>query len=241
MARPRLQHICSIANCGKVHDSKGLCRHHYNKLWRYGDPLKEFPKPERKPCSIEGCKDSARQRGWCGKHYQRWRMHGDPLWSVPGRTSYGEAAAFYENVVLPYQGEDCLIWPYSKSKDGYATLGKRRSSIKVHRLACVAVHGEQPSPEKNEVAHSCGNGRKGCVNPKHLRWATRQENTEDRIRHGTTTRGEQHRSAKLTEEDVRNIRKLKGFLKLHELAKMFGVTLGQIHEIQKRKKWSWLE
>jgi hypothetical protein len=46
---------------------------------------------------------------------------------------------------------------------------------------CLLAHGEAP-PGKNIVAHWCGNAK--CVSPRHLRWATQQENADDNRRLG---------------------------------------------------------
>jgi len=45
----------------------------------------------------------------------------------------------------------------------------------------------------------------GCINPKHLRWATRQQNALDALEHGTSSMfaaGEAHPNAKLSQADV---------------------------------------
>jgi hypothetical protein len=48
-----------------------------------------------------------------------------------------------------------------------------------HRAMCRLIHGNPPTP-KHQAAHSCGNGRRGCVHPGHLRWATDAENRAER-------------------------------------------------------------
>jgi hypothetical protein len=146
-----------------------------------------------------------------------------------------EAAAryYYETVVLLYQGDDCLLWPFAR-RQGYGYIAtKDRKQSDVHRLACIAVHGEPPTP-KHEAAHSCGRGREGCVNPRHLRWATKSENQIDSVRHGTS-------NAKLTEAQVRKIRLLCGKVSQRRLAMQFGVSQMLISLIQTRKRWSWVK
>lgn len=49
--------------------------------------------------------------------------------------------------------------------------------------------------------------------------------------------GEQHGLAKLTEAQVREIRKLKGTKSCRALAEDFGVTHGTIHSIHHRRTW----
>lgn len=61
----------------------------------------------------------------------------------------------------------------------------------VSRLVCEYINGKAPSPE-HEAAHNCGKGHEGCVNPLHMRWATRAENFSDKVIHGTSMRGKLH-------------------------------------------------
>ena len=85
---------------------------------------------------------------------------------------------------LSFSGDECLIWPFRRGETGYGRVrweGKQRN---VSRIVCGLVNGEPPSPE-HQAAHSCGNGRGGCANPKHLTWKTPQENQADRLVHGT--------------------------------------------------------
>src|SRR5687767_9109273 len=70
-------------------------------------------------CSIQDCDNVVLAKDYCGKHYMRLRKHGDPL---AGGTPNGEPAAFYENVVLPYEGSECLTWPFSRNAAGYGRI-----------------------------------------------------------------------------------------------------------------------
>lgn len=133
----------------------------------------------KKSCSISGCNNPAIKRGWCNAHYKRWHQHGDPL---GGGTFEGDPKRYFDEVVIPYSGDDCLTWPYGKS-DGYGIMVVDGKCCKVHRLACEEVSGSPPSP-KHEAAHSCGNGHLGCVNPRHLRWRTHKENMREMVEHG---------------------------------------------------------
>lgn len=83
-------------------------------------------------------------------------------------------------------------------------------------------------------------GHEACVNPKHLYWATPSENQNERVKHGTSNRGTRQWQAKLTEQDVRSIRKLFGSKSLSEIAGQFGVSRGAIKDIQRGKNWAWL-
>lgn len=125
------------------------------------------------------------------------------------RAASGEAKKFFETAAA-CEGDDCLIWPFSRVH-GYArySLGGRGSSA--CRLLCALVHGEPPTPD-HEAAHECGNGHLGCVNPRHLVWKTNPQNVEDKYRHGRIARGERVSTNKLSEDDVRLIRELLPYM-----------------------------
>ena len=183
-------------------------------------------------CLIPDCGKKTIGLGYCKNHYHRFRKYGDPL---GGGTPHGEPLRYFTEVVLPYVGDECLPWPYAKDANGYAQVRKDGTAHYVQRLACEAVHGPPPSPE-HQAAHSCGKGHEGCCNPGHLRWATVAENHADKKIHGT------HKSppviAKLTPEDVRAIKALKGQKTQREIAKMFGVQHAIIGSIHRGKTWA---
>lgn len=198
----------------------------------------DTPADDNGLCSVEGCERVVECRGLCGAHYKRLRVHGSPTGGRP--TMSGDLRKFYEQVVLPYAGDDCLTWPYTCDPNGRASMYHEGKTTAVHRLACIAVHGEPPSPA-HEAAHSCGNGHLGCVNPRHLRWATKVENEADKREHGTIMRGEKVPSAKLTEAQVREIIQLYGTKPAHEIGSMFGVSESTVRSIGLREKWAWVE
>jgi len=139
--------------------------------------------------------------------------------------------------------------------------GKR--TVKVHTAVCEAFHGRKPS-NAHQVAH--GDGNKLNNSAGNLRWVTAKENADDRDRHGRTARGERHPSkvcpgylptgsdhwshrrpeartrgerhgcARLTERDVRAIR--RDSRKNIEIAAEFGVTPTTIGYIKAGKTWS---
>ena len=146
------------------------------------------------------------------------------------------ARDYFTNVVLNYGGDDCLIWPYAKYGNGYAHIADKNGHHLVHRLACIAVHGEPPTPT-HEARHTCGKGSDGCCNPMHTEWGTRLENEADKLRHGTHLRGERSGTAKLTEEQVLEILSLRGKVMQKHLAQRYGVRREAISKIQTGKRW----
>ena len=156
-------------------------------------------------------------------------------------TKPGEAARFFKEVVLPFRGDECLLWPYAKTPKGYGKLGGGSAGgcWIVSRMACEEFNGPPPSP-KHHAAHNCGRGRDGCVNPAHMRWATPKENEADKREHGTLNTGERNGGAKLTEAQARYILSMKGKVTGRMLAKQFGVTFQAISKIHTGTKWAWL-
>jgi hypothetical protein len=124
--------------------------------------------------------------------------------------------------------------------NGYANIQRNGKKELVSRIVCGAVNGPAPTP-KHEAAHSCGMGHKGCISPKHLRWATRKENEDDKFLHGTRQHSKtpkpRRRRNKLTLDDVREIIILSRTLTQYELARKFNVHQSSISHIITRATW----
>ena len=191
--------------------------------------------PNSKICSIDGCGKPVIARGWCRKHLGRWYRYGDPLFFKG--TAIGSPMRFLTEAIAYPGGDECVLWPFSKSGGGYAMVSCNGEPILACRFVCEQINGSPPSP-LHEVAHSCGRGNKGCVTPNHLRWATHTENEKDKIAHETSPRGERHGRAKLKEHQVREIRQLAGNISQRAIARSFGVGQQLISLIVTRKLWS---
>lgn len=153
----------------------------------------------------------------------------------------GEPQEFLETVVMPFKGDQCLVWPFAKDSKGYGKLTYNgRTNAIAPRVVCELVNGLPPTP-KHEAAHSCGNGHLGCVNPLHLSWKTRLENRADSVAHGTHVRGSAHKISKLSEEQVREIKvKAASGVSLKTLASQYAVAEGTIHSIKTGRHWAWV-
>lgn len=191
---------------------------------------------EAKLCAVEDCGKPSHVKGYCNIHYQRARRHGNPLGV---RTLRGDPLRFIREVVLPYEGDECLMWPFSRTKKGYGRLevdGKHRTAS---GYVCEQAHGKPPTPE-HECAHACGKGHEGCVTPAHLSWKTQVDNQADKLVHGTLNQGERCGTAKLTEADVKEIRAMQGLQPLSAIADAFGVSKSAVHAIHQRKSWKFI-
>ena len=94
-------------------------------------------------------------------------------------------------------------------------------------------------PDGMECCHVDGDPLNNAIG--NLRWDTHASNMADSSRHGTHVRGEQHPSAKLTEEQVIYIRRMRtGGTPARELAETYGVCVDTIRSAANGRKWSYL-
>lgn len=122
------------------------------------------------------------------------------------------------------------------ASDGYVSVslykdGKCRQ-MPVHRAVLFAFVGPPPRDGKWQGAH--GDGNKSHNTLENLRWATPQENADDKIAHGTVAFGERC-NRKLSNSDVATIKTLKGQKTGAEVAKIFGVSDTHIYYIWNNK------
>ena len=185
-------------------------------------------------CKIPDCSRVHKAKGYCEMHYYRFRIHGDPL---GGRaTKHGEVSEYIKKVALTYEGDECLRWPFSSRGDGRGQVFWGGKLWVASRLVCTLAHGEPPSP-KHEAAHSCGKGDEGCVTKSHLRWATRKENEDDKIIHGTRPSGEGHASSTITKAKALEILQAKGSGTHGEIAIRFGTSKSTVGRILRGELW----
>lgn len=116
----------------------------------------------------------------------------------------------------------------------------RWHNVGAHRFSYELHNG--PIPEGMFVCHSCDNPP--CVNPAHLWIGTHLDNMRDCAEKDRTGsyehyKGEAHGWHKLTNDDIREIRKLRASgVKEREVAKRFGVCRNTIGNIISGRSWS---
>lgn len=188
-------------------------------------------------CAVESCARDAVALGFCKPHWHRFKRYGDP---EAGKYREGEGPAWLAAHV-GYEGDECLIWPFGRNGRGYGAVGFRGKRVGAHRAMCILAHGEPPA-DRPEAAHSCGRGHEGCVNPRHLAWKSSAQNQRDRVTHGTDARGAKNKRARLSEGQVREIRRrLAAGESNTALAADFDITHYAVSAIKRRRTWAWLQ
>lgn len=132
----------------------------------------------------------------------------------------------------------CWVWMASTNKKGYGRIGKagKYGPIELaHRVSWAMAFGAIDGD--GCVLHRCDNP--GCVRPEHLFIGTRADNNADMKAKARSPRGTDQWHAKLTEDDVREIRRraAEGYT-LRSLADLFGVSVPNVHHVVKRDTWS---
>lgn len=138
--------------------------------------------------------------------------------------------------------EDCWNWKGAIQRDGYGHFKSADKTVSSHRYAYEQMVG--PIASGMDLLHSCDNRR--CVNPAHLRQGTHGENMLEAKAKRRHAHGVRSHHAKLTEDQVREIRRLwirTGYRKTNakELSERFGVTTGTICGIARRYIWEYVE
>ncbi len=133
--------------------------------------------------------------------------------------------------------DECWEWTGAKMHKGYGVIRFQGKGWRAHRLAWMLTYGA--IPDEMLACHTCD--RVSCVNPAHLFLGTITDNNRDCIAKGRTNpqRGEEIAWSKLTEDEVREIRRLHalGGISYVALGKRFDVSETLIRHIVARKQW----
>lgn len=226
--------ICCAPDCGNpaVPGRKGMCMKHYKRVYKYGSVDGFAAKPERAICKVESCNRVTTGLGFCNNHYKRFVKWGDPL--AGGMTPGTQLAWLKDNAT--HQGEDCLIWPFSRDRNGYGKVGFRGVGTSAHRAMCFVAHGE-PESLAMHAAHTCHNGHLGCVNPRHLVWQDGFTNRSLKLRQ---RRGVKSHSAVLGPIDVIGARLMMKYQTQAVVAAEFGVARTTMGLIKRGEIWKHL-
>jgi len=155
------------------------------------------------------------------------------------------AVGSFDSYFVAGQADDCWPWLGQRDQDGYGRWGR---TARANRLALERKLG-RPLRAGALACHSCDNPP--CVNPTHLFEGTSADNMADREAKGRTARGERsgsrlhpgsHRGvrngrAKLTPEQVAEIRVNREGLSQVRAGRKYGVSPGAIWFIRSGRHW----
>ena len=145
-------------------------------------------------------------------------------------------ARFWGNVL---KTDTCWIWQGSRHRRGYGRFAVTSAGVTktrpAHRFAWEIAKG--PIPRGLLVCHHCDNP--ACVRPGHLFLGTNADNMADMKRKARSARGERNKAAKLTETQVREIRRRYRFGgPVKALARQFGVCVTTIQKVARGRRWN---
>jgi hypothetical protein len=98
----------------------------------------------------------------------------------------------------------CWVWNGPKRNGGYGRFRVNNKKTEAHRYSYELHKGK--IPDGLIVLHACDNP--SCVNPEHLNAGTVQDNIKDMIEKKRQAKGITKATAKLTEEQVKHIRRV---------------------------------
>lgn len=154
-----------------------------------------------------------------------------PNWQQ--QRSYTLEQRFWHYVVKSEDPDGCWIWGGSTNKKGYGRILVNGKCKSTHRLAWELAYGE--IPEGMMVLHRCD--FPPCCRISHLFLGTNQDNIDDRNAKGRQAKGERNGPAKLTEDQVLQIKQLAGKVPQPQIAKMFNISVGVIGAIHGNRIW----
>lgn len=248
--------LCLVDGCPKVAKSRGWCIAHWKRWNRWGDPLGERPpRPVVEPTEadmapgisalgltgcIEGdCQRAIVGRGLCRKHYQAWLRRTPRDLRAPAQNLKRlTVVERYEKKRVRSGPDECWLWTGARHKSGHGEffVSRERGRVRAHTYALELETGV-PCPPGKEGCHHCDNPP--CCNPAHLYYGTRQDNVDDMWRRGRGACGEAAGSAKLTEEQIVEMRvRFAAGETLLKLAADYGVSDSSVSMIANGLRWA---
>ncbi len=112
------------------------------------------------------------------------------------------------------------------------TIDGIKKTLYVHRLVLMAFQGMPP--DDMEACHRNGNASDN--NPDNLYWSTHADNMADGVKHGTSCKGERQGRRKLTENQVKIIRKSTQSNQI--IANEYGIHPNHVRAIKRKQYWN---
>lgn len=162
------------------------------------------------------------------------RLAAMPKTRKPGGGRPANTAEVIWSKVKKGDSNECWPWIGWRNEQGYGRTEIKDVAYYAHRVIFDLVHPQKitlaaPKDGSQTIMHICDNPP--CCNPAHLRLGTHQENIQDMMEKGRKSKPISHQSinAKLTEDEVREIRFMKRFATCKALALLYDVSATTIH------------
>ncbi len=189
--------------------------------------------------------------------YAEHRQHASTAVTIPRlsfqsgkETDFGYLSALLANLnddqTLPWHTYPCIEWDRGMFiTGGYGRVHYAGAGRKVHRVAFFLTNGDLSQVQGKvrggtKICHHCDNPL--CFRPIHLFSGTTADNSRDKVNKERQARGESHGRAKVTAEQVREIRRLyeEGVSQM-KLAKIFPLVQPVISSIIRREIWGHID
>lgn len=141
------------------------------------------------------------------------------------------------NIILKnveVDGNGCWLWTRNILL-GYGRIGIGGKNYLAHRISAHLWLG-MPLDSKLNSCHHCDVPR--CCNPIHLFVGTHKDNMADAAKKGRTTQGTKSPNSKLTDDCVREIRRLwRGGMKTKDISDRFPASRSVVSSVCNGKSW----
>jgi len=181
----------------------------------------------------------------CGDEYPRHRKFSKAQWEASrfcGQECMGSAFSEQNAKDRPSiedkfnsmftKADGCWEWQGTIDGYGYGVLDHNYRRYRAHVLALQ--YDGRPVPKGMMACHHCDNPR--CVNPAHLYPGSAQDNSDDAVARERLPVGEGSPQAKLSENQVREIRSMNG-KSYAEIARAYGVSRPTVTRIINGETW----
>ena len=223
-------HRCSVDECDRSDiQGRGLCRMHYFRWYRTGSTDVRRPqRPSRGTCTIEGCeKADAGSHGLCPMHHTRDKRNGSPTALRGPKVSRGADNWNWTGDDVTYHAQHLRLKSTRGPASNYKCTGCGDTA------AQWAYDNADPSARTSKwgmYSVDIEHYKPMCI-PCHKK--------ADLEVAGHPTRGEGNLFAKLTDSDVRDIRRLAASgLSQEKIGRRYGVTQSTVWRVLHGRTWT---